>query len=82
MGRTDAAPASMHRAEALDPRAPIIEAAIGWVLYLGRRHAEAVAVLEHTAADYPDVVPAPLCSPGPCRPRFARLVDALNLPAR
>lgn len=60
MGRTDAALAEMERARRLDPRSLIINAAIGWINYLGRRYDRAESQLRVTLEQAPDFVPARL----------------------
>lgn len=60
LGRTDDALAEMRRAEQVDPRSQIIQAAIGWINYLGRRFDAAIAQLQQVLANDPDFVPARL----------------------
>ncbi len=59
-GRTDAALQEMRSAERLDPHAPIIPAAIGWIQYLARDFDPAIAQLRRTVERDPDFVPARL----------------------
>jgi tetratricopeptide (TPR) repeat protein len=49
-----------EEAERLDPRSLIIQAAIGWIHYLGRRHDRAVEQLQRALEIEPDFVPARL----------------------
>lgn len=58
--RTDDALAEMERARRLDPRSLIINAAIGWINYLGRRYDRAESQLRATLQQAPDFVPARL----------------------
>jgi len=60
LGRTDEALAEMRRAQQLDPRSLIIQAAIGWINYLGRRFDPAIEQLRRTLTIDPDFVPARL----------------------
>ena len=60
LGRIDEALVTMQRAEQLDPRSLIIQAAIGWINYLGRRHDRAINQLRRTLEIEPDFIPARL----------------------
>jgi TolB-like protein/Tfp pilus assembly protein PilF len=57
-GRIDAALAEMRKAQTLDPRSMIINAAIGWIQYLGRRYQPALIQLRGTIGLDPRFVPA------------------------
>jgi tetratricopeptide (TPR) repeat protein len=48
LGRTEEALASMHRARDLEPFSLILNAAVGWVLYMSRRYDEAIACYRAT----------------------------------
>lgn len=60
LGRIDEALVEMERARQLDPRSLIINAAVGWINYLGRRFDLAIAQLRGTLELDPDFVPARL----------------------
>lgn len=60
LGRTDEALGEIERASRLDPRSLIINAAIGWINYLGRRYDRAINHLRRTLELDPDFVPARL----------------------
>lgn len=60
LGRTDDALAEIELARRLDPRSLIINAAIGWINYLGRRYDSAIEQLRRTLELDADFVPARL----------------------
>lgn len=60
LGRIDDALAEMQQARQLDPRSLIIQAAIGWINYLGRRFNPSIDQLGRTLELDPDFVPARL----------------------
>lgn len=60
LGRIDEALAAMQQAQRLDPRSLIIQAAIGWINYLGRRFDPAIDQLGATLKIDADFVPARL----------------------
>ena len=57
MGRWEEALAQIHRAQELDPLAPIINADEGWYLYMARRSEEAIVHLKKTLEMRPDFAP-------------------------
>jgi tetratricopeptide (TPR) repeat protein len=59
-GRFDQALEEERKAQALDPRSLVINAAIGWIQYLARRYAEAEQQLQRTLDNDPAFVPAHL----------------------
>lgn len=60
MGRIDLALEHERQAQELDPQSLVVNAARGWVLYLGRRYEEARGQLEGTLRLDPAFVPARL----------------------
>jgi serine/threonine protein kinase/tetratricopeptide (TPR) repeat protein len=61
MGRSDEAAAELERAHELDPLSLIINVALGWIYYLGRRYDDAVKQLLRTLELDPNFIQAHFC---------------------
>jgi TolB-like protein/DNA-binding winged helix-turn-helix (wHTH) protein/tetratricopeptide (TPR) repeat protein len=60
IGRTDEALAEMRQAERLDPQSLLIKAALGWIMFHGRRFDAAIEQLQRVRDADPSFVPAQL----------------------
>lgn len=80
MGRSDEAAAELERAHDLDPLSLIINVALGWIYYLGRRYDDAIRQLQRTLELDPTFTQARFCLGLACiqRERFAEAITELE----
>jgi eukaryotic-like serine/threonine-protein kinase len=79
-GRSDEAAAELERAHELDPLSLIINVALGWIYYLGRRYDDAIKQLLRTLELDPAFIQAHFCLGLAYiqKERFAEAVDELE----
>jgi serine/threonine-protein kinase len=77
MGRHEEAVARMRKSQDLDPLSLIINCAVGWVLYFGRRYEEAIEQLRRTA-DLDPNYPVPYWILGMLHRKMGRYEEAVT----